>query len=308
MRTTDILIIGGGAAGLAAALGAKERGASVLVIEREARPGGILNQCIHHGFGLGYFGEDLTGPEYAARMISLTERAGVECLTDTSVVSLNADRTAVISSPNGIEKIAFSRCILASGCRERSIGALNVGGTRPAGVFTAGAAQKLMNVGHYRIGNAAVILGSGDMGQIVGRRLILRSCRVIAMVEKEAECGGLARNRRECVEKYGIPVITRATVDELHGEGRLCGVTVRHLDSGQREFVACDTLITAVGLIPERELALPLMAGESAPEWLRLAGNCSHVHDFADAAGREGQRIGQELAEELKAERKGQRL
>lgn len=296
MRQTDIFIIGCGAAGMAAALAASGKGASVTVAEREAAPGGILEQCVHRGFGLGYFGEDLTGREYSARFRAMLGRSGVTVLTDTTVLSVDSARTALCSSPRGMERIAFSQCILASGCRERTIGSLPVGGTRPAGVFTAGAAQRMMNSDGYDIGRRAVILGSGDMGLILARRLILRGCRVEAMVELADRPGGLARNRRECFDPYGYPLLLHSTVERVHGEGRVSGVTVRHTDSEEREFIACDTLITAIGLIPERETVRALIGG-GAPPWLHLCGNCDYVHDFVDSVSQHAESLGTRLGD-----------
>ncbi len=291
MRRTDILIIGGGAAGMAAALAAAGKGASVTVAEREKEPGGILEQCVHHGFGLGYFGEDLTGREYSARWRAMLAGSDVTLLTDTTVLSVASDRTAFCVSPRGAERIAFSHCILASGCRERTIGSLPVGGTRPAGVFTAGTAQWMMNNGGYDIGRTAVILGSGDMGLILARRLILRGARVAAMVEIAGEPGGLARNRRECYEPYGYPLLLRSTVESISGEGRICGVTVLHTDTGEREYIPCDVLITAIGLIPERETVRSVTA-DGTPPWLHYTGNCDYVHDFVDAVSQHAEALG----------------
>ncbi len=265
---------------MAAALRAAERGMSVLLVERADKLGGILNQCIHSGFGLGYFGEDMTGPEYAARFIEKIEKSSVEVRTDTMVLRLTKDKTALLSGGSGLCEISFERCILAAGCRERPIGALPVHGTRPAGIFTAGTAQKLVNLGHYDIGNRIVILGSGDIGQIMARRFAILGKTVVGIVEKEPQLGGLARNRRNCIEAYNIPVILNATVEQVLGSGRINGVIIRNLVSGEKRRLDCDTLITAVGLITERELADSV--GE--PEWLRFCGNCEHIHEIVDAA------------------------
>ena len=268
MEHFELLVVGGGAAGMAAALRADERGMSVLLAERADRLGGILPQCIHSGFGLGYFGEDLTGPEYAARFIEKIEKSGVKVLLDTMVLRLGEDKTALLSGSRGLCEISFDRCILAAGCRERPIGALPVHGTRPAGIFTAGAAQKMVNIGHY------------DIGQIMARRFTLMGKNVVAVVEKEPQLGGLARNRRNCIEAYNIPVILNATVEQVLGSGRINGVIIRDLLSGECRRLDCDTLVTAVGLIPERELADNI--GE--PQWLNFCGNCDHIHEIVDAA------------------------
>ena len=285
MEHYELLVIGGGAAGMAAALAAERAGAArILLAERDATLGGILTQCIHSGFGLGYFHEDLTGPEYAARFTARIAQSGVEVCLETTVLELRADKSALLCSAQGLRRIAFDRCILASGARETPLGALNVSGTRPAGIFTAGQAQKLVNLGRYDIGQNIVILGSGDVGQIMARRFTLLGKKVVAMVEISDRLGGLARNQRSCSEAYHIPVIYSAAVREVHGSGRISGVTVEHLDTGAREHIACDTLVTAVGLIPERELAQPLTAPDGAlPDWLVPVGNCDFIHEIVDA-------------------------
>jgi len=280
----EMLIVGGGAAGLAAAAEAAARGAKrVLLCERENALGGVLPQCIHHGFGLGCFGEDLTGPEYCARWLDRLAQTGTEVRTGTAVLSLSPERTALLSAPGRLERVGFDACVLCAGAREKPLGALPVSGTRPAGVFTAGQAQKLVNLGHYDVGSAVVILGSGDVGQIMARRLTLLGKRVVALVEQADALGGLARNRRACIEAYRIPVLLRATVVRLHGAGRLRGVTVRRLDSGAETYLPCDTLIAAVGLVPERELLSAFPPDAPLPGWLRCAGNCEAIHDIVDA-------------------------
>ena len=283
MEHCDVLIVGGGAAGMAAAWAACRAGLGrVVLADREERLGGVLPQCIHHGFGLGYFREDLTGPEYAARWIARLSETAAEVLLETTVLSVAPDRTAVLSGPKtGLRRLAFNRLILAAGCREIPIGALPVAGTRPAGIFTAGQAQRMVNLEGYDLGREIVILGSGDIGLIMARRFTLRGCRVRAVVEREAACGGMVRNYRDCILAHRIPLLTRATVAEIHGEGRITGVTMRHLDTGAEELLPCDTLITAVGLVPERELLRPL--GPELPPWVVLCGNCDYVHQIVDS-------------------------
>ena len=261
MERYDLLIVGGGAAGMAAALAAEKAGTKrILLCERSAYLGGILPQCIHNGFGLGYFHEDLTGPQYAARFIERMAASRAEVRLETTVLEICTDKTALLSAPGRVLRVGFERCILACGAREKPLGALPVSGTRPSGIFTAGQAQKLVNLGHYDIGSRIVILGSGDVGQIMARRFTLLGKTVAAMVEISDHLGGLVRNQKNCIEAYHIPVILNAAVTEVHGAGRIEGVTVRHLDTGAAERIACDTLVTAVGLIPERELLRPLAA------------------------------------------------
>lgn len=299
MERFDILIVGGGAAGMAAAISAAECGRRVLLADREAAPGGVLNQCLHSGFGLHIFGEDLTGTEYARRYAEKLAQSDVAVWTGAEVLSLREDRTALISGRDGLKRVGFDRCVLAAGCRETPIGALNVAGTRPAGIFTAGTAQKLVNVGHYSVGSEVVILGSGDVGQIMARQLVQSGRRVVAMVEQASELGGLARNRRECVEAYRIPVLLRTTVDEVLGEGRVSGVMLRELDTGRRRALSCDTLITAVGLVPDRALCRGLAPDGALPDWLRLAGNCDYVHEIVDSVTKESCALGCALSTKM---------
>ena len=298
MERYDLLIVGAGAAGMAAALGAARAGAErILLADRNDRPGGILPQCVHSGFGLTYFHEDLRGPEYAARFAAALAETPTELRLGTTVLELRGDRTALLSARGALERVSFRRCILCAGARETPIGALGIAGTRPAGVFTAGQAQALVNLGGYSLGQRVVILGSGDVGMIMARRFTLLGRTVVAMVEQSAAPGGLARNRRACIEQYHIPLRLRATVTEVHGMPRLTGVTVRDLESGAVERLACDTLVTAVGLIPERELAAPLLRFGAPPDWLALAGNCAHIHQLVDSVSAEAMALGALAAE-----------
>lgn len=293
MSNYDLLVIGGGAAGMAAALAAKAAGAEkILIAEREPLPGGILRQCIHKGFGLGYFHEDLTGPEYAERFISRLEKNNIEFRGDTTVLELRKNRTVLLSSAGKVEEVSFSRCVLATGCRERAIGSLPVSGTRPAGVLSAGTAQKMVNLMELDIGRRIVILGSGDIGMIMARRFSLLGKDVVAMVEKEAAPGGLVRNVKNCIEAYNIPVLTHSTVTEIHGRGRVEAVTVKNLLSGELRHIDCDTLIVSVGLIPERELIADF---DELPNWLALCGNCEKVYEIVDSVSSQSEKAAREL-------------
>lgn len=298
----DLLVIGGGAAGMGAALSAAGSGKRVLLCEREKELGGVLRQCVHPGFGHGYFHEDLTGPQYAERFIREVSDSGIDVRTGTTVLSLEEDRTALLSGRDGMYRIGFSRCILAAGCLERTIGSLPVAGTRPAGVMTAGTAQQLINRGGYGIGKKVLILGSGDIGQIMARQIRQAGGEVVCMLEMTDHIGGLERNRRECLETYHIPVMLRTTVEEILGEGRIRGVIARNLDTGECREIACDTLLTALGLIPDRTLlrklipaADPAAENPVLPPWLYLCGNCESVHDIVDSVTKEALALGRKI-------------
>ena len=289
MDRYGLFIVGAGAAGMSAAVSAWEAGArSVLLADRGSRPGGVLLQCLHEGFGFKRFGRELTGPEYAERIAHALDGTGVELSLDTSVLSVSEDRTALLSSPSGLRRIGFERMILCTGCLEKTIGMLPVSGTRPAGIFTAGQAQELMNLRRLDLGREIVILGSGDLGLIMARQFTLAGKHVIAVIEKEPRCGGMARNYHRCIEPYSIPLLCRTEITRVHGEARISAVTVHCLDSDRSEIIDCDTLVTALGLSPERTLISKL----GQPDWLRLCGNCNRVHDIVDSAAEEARLTG----------------
>ncbi len=296
MRQIELLVVGAGAAGISAAVSAWEAGCpDILLLDRAPLPGGILPQCLHRGFGLAQYGLELTGPEYTARLAEKLASSAVVFLPETEVLSVSEDRVALLSRRGALERLRFERLILASGSRERTIGSLPVAGTRPAGIFTAGQAQEMINLRRQDLGDRVLILGSGDLGMIMARRFTLEGRHVIAVLEQKARHGGMARNYRRCIEAFSIPLRCRMTLREIHGEGRICGVTAEHLDSGAREFIPCDTLVTALGLIPEREL----VRGLEDRDWLSLVGNCHTVHDIVDSAAAEAERVGRSVGAAL---------
>lgn len=298
---SDILVIGGGAAGMAAAAGAAAGGAGVLLVDERPCLGGILPQCIHRGFGRGLYGEDLTGPEYCEREARRFLSSGAAYFPRARVTRIEKDRTASVSTPAGLFLCSFDQCVLATGCREKNFYALGISGTRPDGIYTAGEAQEMLNLGRYDIGNRIVILGSGDIGQIVARRLVITGRTVVAMAEMNDHIGGMKRNRKECIADYRIPVILRSTVTEVHGYPKLTAVTLRHLDTGEEEMVSCDALITALGLVPETSAADSLKSDQGFPDWLHLCGNAGYVHEIVDSVSMEGLRLGQMLGRTQRA-------
>ena len=294
--TCDVLVVGAGAAGMAAALSARQAGAkTVLLVDRDSRLGGVLPQCLHTGFGEVIFRQELTGAQYAARWAARVEASCVTLRLDTTVLSLCPERRALLSSPEGVEEVAFRALVLAAGCREIPIGALALPGSRPAGVFTAGQAQRMMNLDGLTLGRSAVILGSGDVGLVMARQLALSSCQVLAVVEQRERCSALPRNIRRSIGDCNIPLLTRTTVCCVHGSGRVRGVTLRQLDTGEERFLPCDTLITALGMVPERELLRPL--GEPLPPWVFPCGNCQRIHRTVDTVTLQGEAAGRKAAE-----------
>lgn len=320
----DIVVIGGGPAGMAVAIAAKKAGTdSILILERDARIGGILLQCIHNGFGLHYFGEELTGPEYAARFSDQVNQLGIEYKTDTMVLEVEKESTpgqghtvTAINTTDGLMHIKAKAVILATGCRERTRGALIIPGTRPAGIFTAGAAQRFVNIDGYMPGRKVVILGSGDIGLIMARRLTLEGSEVKLVCEVMPFSSGLRRNIVQCVENFNIPLKFSHTIVKIHGKERVEGVTVAAVDSnrkpiaGTEEFIECDTLLLSVGLIPENEIAsgckIAIDSATSGPvvnehmqssvPGIFACGNTVYVHDLVDFVTAESLRAGENAA------------
>jgi len=317
MEERGVVVIGGGPAGLAAALGARRAGAAdVLIIERDRSLGGILNQCIHDGFGLFLYDESISGPEYAERLAGEVAAAGIPCETGAMVLDLGPDRLLRVNSRAGYRLIRASAVVLAMGCRERTREMIEIPGTRPAGIFTAGSAQNLVNLQNIRLGNEAVILGSGDIGLIMARRLTFEGMRVKGVFELMPWPNGLERNIRQCLTDFGIPLELSHTIVDIRGRDRLESVVVaavgenlEPLPGGERE-VACDTLLVSVGLIPENELSKragvelsPLTGGAVVDEnfmttvpGIFSCGNVLHIHDVADFASNEGFRAGESAA------------
>ncbi len=292
MKKTDVLIIGAGAAGMAAAVAARRKGLrDILLADRLEKPGGILLQCTHRGFGLAYYKEEMTGQEYAARFREEFEKAGAQTMFSTSVLKISPDKTALLSGNEGLTRVPFDRLVFATGCRERTLYSLNVAGTRPAGIMTCGNAQKWMNIDGVDVGDDIVILGSGDIGQIIARQLVQSGKNVIAMIEKEDRPGGLKKNQIGCLQAYSIPLILHSTITKIHGEKRITGVTVTDRHTGEEKFLACRTLLTAIGLIPEMDLAGNIMTDGKLPSWAFKTGNCDTIHDIVDSVTADGLRL-----------------
>lgn len=313
-----IVIIGGGPAGLAAAIAAYDAGVKdILVIERENRLGGILLQCIHNGFGLHRFKESLTGPEYADKYVREALKRNIPFLVGATVTDLSRDKIVTVTSPEtGILKIKAEAVILAMGCRERSRGALNIPGSRPSGIFSAGTAQKFINVKGYAVGKRVVILGSGDIGLIMARRLTLEGAKVLAVCEIMPFSSGLKRNIEQCLNDFGIPLYLSHTITRIEGEDRVTGVVVSKVDekkrpvSGTEMHFDCDTVLFSVGLIPENELSkkagVTLSAKtkgavvdqdrQTSADGIFACGNVLHVHDLADFVSEEAELTGKAAA------------
>ena len=318
MKVYDIVIIGGGPAGMAAAVAAKKQGIErILILERDRELGGILNQCIHNGFGLHTFQEELTGPEYADRFIGQVKLYNIEYKLNTMVMDVSRDkRVTAMNREEGMFEIQAKAIILAMGCRERSRGALNIPGYRPAGIYSAGTAQRLVNMEGFLPGREVVILGSGDIGLIMARRMTLEGAKVKVVAELMPYSGGLKRNIVQCLDDYGIPLKLSHTVIDIKGKERVEGVTLAEVDENRRpiegteEFYSCDTLLLSVGLIPENEISgsmgvelNPITSGpkvnerlETSIEGVFACGNVLHVHDLVDFVSEEAAAAGKNAA------------
>ena len=309
----DLVIVGGGPAGMAAAVAAYDAGCQdVVILDREPELGGILMQCIHNGFGLHKLGEELTGPEYAAVYVKKVKERNIKVYAETMVTAVSPEKVVTAQNRQGVLKIQAKAVILAMGCRERSRGALNISGSRCAGIYSAGTAQKLVNCMGYQVGKRVVILGSGDIGLIMARRMSFEGAKVEAVCEVMPYSGGLTRNIVQCLEDFGIPLYLSTTVVQIHGKERLEGVTIAQVDERRqpieetKRYIPCDTLLLSVGLIPENELTRsagipmdPITNGAMVDEHCQTqvpgifaCGNVLHVHDLVDYVSDEAERAG----------------
>lgn len=313
----QLIVIGGGPAGLAAAHSAWESGLDdILIIERDRSLGGILNQCIHNGFGLHHFGEELTGPEYAGKFIELVKKTGIKVLTDTMVLNLTLEKEVYISNKDGYRILTADAVILAMGCRERTRDSVGIAGDRPAGVYTAGTAQLFMNIMGYSVGKRVIVRGTGDIGLIMARRMKLEGAEVIACIGASDHADGLARNVNQCLKDFDIPLLLRHTITEIRGDGRVEQVVVMEVDEnrdtvpGTETVYDCDTVLLSIGLIPENELSIqagvpldPRTNGavvyennETMVPGIFACGNVLQVHDLVDFVTEESEKAGKAAA------------
>ena len=319
MRTLkyDVVVIGGGPAGLAAALKAREKAEKVAVLERNDELGGILNQCIHSGFGLHVFKEELTGPEYAQRYVDMVKETDISCYLNTMVINVTEDKHVIAMSEDGMLVFEAASIVLAMGCRERTRGQIRIPGTRPAGIFTAGLAQRYVNLENFKPGSRVVILGSGDIGLIMARRLTLEGIKVVGVYELMPYADGLYRNIKNCLDDFGIPLHLSTTVTKIVGSKRVQAVEVSAVDEnlkpipGTEEIIPCDTVLLSIGLIPENELSKkagielnPVTNGpkvdnalETSVKGIFACGNVLHVHDLVDQVTKEAEDAGMYAAE-----------
>ena len=319
MRTLkyDVVVIGGGPAGLAAALKAREKAEKVAVLERNDELGGILNQCIHSGFGLHVFKEELTGPEYAQRYVDMVKETDISCYLNTMVINVTEDKHVIAMSEDGMLVFEAASIVLAMGCRERTRGQIRIPGTRPAGVFTAGLAQRYVNLENFKPGSRVVILGSGDIGLIMARRLTLEGIKVVGVYELMPYANGLYRNIKNCLDDFGIPLHLSTTVTKIVGSKRVQAVEVSAVDEnlkpipGTEEIIPCDTVLLSIGLIPENELSKkagielnPVTNGpkvdnalETSVKGIFACGNVLHVYDLVDQVTKEAEDAGMYAAE-----------
>lgn len=318
----DIVVVGAGPAGLAAAISARKEGAEkILLVERDREMGGILNQCIHNGFGIEYFKEELTGPEYAQRFINTLKEMKIDYKLDTMVLDISPQKEVTcINSIDGLMKIKAKAIVLAMGCRERSRGALNIAGTRPVGVYNAGLAQRLINMEAYMLGKKFIILGSGDIGLIMARRLVLEGAEVIGVLARGSYAAGLSRNLVQCLEDFHIPLMLQHNIVKINGKDRVESVVVSQTDENKRPIAGsereykCDTVLISAGLIPENELSKgagisldkntggPIVdeSMETEVEGIFACGNVLHVHDLVDYVTEESSHAGRSAAKYIK--------